>query len=190
MAISDGGPAVDASQHLRLAYKTANRFRRWARRARVPMDEIEAEAMLGLVKAAVAYDPESGVRFSTFATVTVSGHLKNLLTRRRPLRQLPVGGGGESMDFAATPERDDTGRRELLGAVRKALPAREALVVELRFGLAGDDPLPLEEVGSRLGIGRERVRQLERKALKRLRMSRALRRLAEGVAGPVAARRP
>ena len=43
-------------------------------------------------------------------------------------------------------------------------------VVELRFGLAGSDPKTLEEVGEGLGITRERVRQLEARALRELRL--------------------
>jgi len=42
-------------------------------------------------------------------------------------------------------------------------------VVALRFGLSGNVPHTLEEVGVRMGITRERVRQLESKALRELR---------------------
>jgi RNA polymerase primary sigma factor len=43
-------------------------------------------------------------------------------------------------------------------------------VVELRFGLSGKDPKTLEQVGEGLGITRERVRQLEARALRELRL--------------------
>jgi RNA polymerase primary sigma factor len=49
------------------------------------------------------------------------------------------------------------------------LPARERKVVELRFGLGTDQPKTLEEIGHTFGISRERVRQLQIMALKRLR---------------------
>jgi RNA polymerase primary sigma factor len=42
-------------------------------------------------------------------------------------------------------------------------------VLSLRFGLDGEPPQTLEEVGSQLGITRERVRQLETRALRELR---------------------
>ncbi len=51
------------------------------------------------------------------------------------------------------------------------LPARERSVIELRFGLSHEEPLTLAEVGSRLGITRERARQLEMQAIARLRRS-------------------
>jgi RNA polymerase primary sigma factor len=41
-------------------------------------------------------------------------------------------------------------------------------VLELRFGLAGATPKTLEEVGTELGVTRERVRQLESRALREL----------------------
>ena len=64
----------------------------------------------------------------------------------------------------------------------KKLPERERAVLELRYGLRGDEPLTLEEIGKRFGISRERVRQLEERALERLRdplFRRKLRRYQE-----------
>ncbi len=49
------------------------------------------------------------------------------------------------------------------------LGGREATVLRLRFGLGGEDPLVLKEVGERLGVTRERARQIEKQALKNLR---------------------
>jgi RNA polymerase primary sigma factor len=55
------------------------------------------------------------------------------------------------------------------------LPEREREVVKLRYGLNGDvDPVSLEEIGRRLGLTRERVRQLESTALERLSVQREL----------------
>jgi RNA polymerase sigma factor (sigma-70 family) len=49
-----------------------------------------------------------------------------------------------------------------------SLNPRMRRVLALRFGLDGETPQTLEEVGSGLGITRERVRQLEKEALRRL----------------------
>jgi RNA polymerase primary sigma factor len=68
-------------------------------------------------------------------------------------------------------------------AVRTAvetLPEREREVVKLRFGLDGDpDPHSLEEIGRKLGLTRERVRQIETRALKRLAERREVAALSE-----------
>jgi RNA polymerase primary sigma factor len=62
--------------------------------------------------------------------------------------------------------------------LRKALadlPDREREIVKLRYGLDGDaDPHSLEEIGRRLGLTRERVRQLESQALERLAVQREI----------------
>ena len=63
------------------------------------------------------------------------------------------------------------------------LPEREQQVVKLRYGLDGDqDPKSLEEIGRRMGITRERVRQIESTALERLAMRRELEALNEAAA--------
>lgn len=54
------------------------------------------------------------------------------------------------------------------------LPPRLRLVLILRFGFYDDRPRTLEEVGMELGVTRERVRQLERQALDKLRLSKRL----------------
>jgi RNA polymerase primary sigma factor len=60
--------------------------------------------------------------------------------------------------------------RELRRAVAELDP-KESEVVRLRFGLDGADPLTLQEVGARLGVSRERVRQIEVRAKEKLRQS-------------------
>jgi RNA polymerase primary sigma factor len=59
-------------------------------------------------------------------------------------------------------------RREELFKVLDSLPARDRKVLELRFGLKGERPRTLEEVGERFGVTRERIRQVEAKTLNRL----------------------
>src|SRR5690348_5268679 len=61
-------------------------------------------------------------------------------------------------------------RRSELAHALQSLNPRMRHVLELRFGLAGQDPKTLEEVGDGLGITRERVRQLEARALRELRL--------------------
>jgi RNA polymerase primary sigma factor len=63
---------------------------------------------------------------------------------------------------------DQARGRELAGALEQLNP-RMRRVLSLRFGLDGEPPHTLEEVGTQLGITRERVRQLETRALRELR---------------------
>jgi RNA polymerase primary sigma factor len=59
-------------------------------------------------------------------------------------------------------------RREDIDYALASLPQRERQVIELRFGLTGEQPLTLEEVGREFGVTRERIRQIENTTLKKL----------------------
>ncbi len=59
-------------------------------------------------------------------------------------------------------------RREDIEAALASLPIRERKVIELRFGLCGEPPCTLEEVGRTFGVTRERIRQIENNTLKKL----------------------
>ncbi len=58
--------------------------------------------------------------------------------------------------------------------VLRDLSSRERDVVQRRFGLAGERPQTLEEIGTQLNLSRERIRQIEQEALARMRRSREL----------------
>ena len=81
------------------------------------------------------------------------------LELRRPVRRA----GPTTEDEVDATIRGDAVRR----AVAK-LPERQRDVISLRFGLVGDGPNSLEQIGKQLGITRERVRQIEADALRRL----------------------
>ena len=70
-------------------------------------------------------------------------------------------------------------RQETLRKALDELPERERLVLELRYGLTGGDPMSLEAIGRQLGITRERVRQIEADALETLSMLREVAGLRE-----------
>jgi RNA polymerase primary sigma factor len=59
-------------------------------------------------------------------------------------------------------------RRDDIDRALESLPERERRVIELRFGLKGDSPRTLEEVGRAFGVTRERIRQIENNTLKKL----------------------
>jgi DNA-binding CsgD family transcriptional regulator len=59
--------------------------------------------------------------------------------------------------------------RSGVGFLIGALTSREQLILRLRYGLGGEEEHTLEQIGQSLGLSRERVRQLEARALKKLR---------------------
>jgi len=91
----------------------------------------------------------------------------------------PVGEGeGEISELitADTPQPDECATRVLQKAdVRSclnALPCRERSIIEARFGLTGDAPCTLDQIAAVEGVTRERVRQIEKRALRLLRVPR------------------
>jgi RNA polymerase primary sigma factor len=66
---------------------------------------------------------------------------------------------------------------EDLNRMLATLPPREARVLRMRFGLEGDRPYTLNEIGQKLGVTRERARQIAQSGFRRLRHPRHIRRL-------------
>jgi RNA polymerase primary sigma factor len=91
---------------------------------------------------------------------------------------MPVGDDGDSLgdfvlqqsDNEADPAQlvDRMALRQLIRDALSELTEREALVISLRVGLDNDEPSTLDEVGKILGVTRERIRQIEAKARKKL----------------------
>ncbi|MHC5023655.1 MAG: sigma-70 family RNA polymerase sigma factor [Planctomycetota bacterium] len=90
----------------------------------------------------------------------------------------PVGEDGESMDFAdlfrdsRSEQPDDviaqTEEFQTIIRLLEAIDERDARVLKLRFGLEGQEPLTLKQIGKEVGLTRERVRQIEVDALRKL----------------------
>jgi len=112
---------------------------------------------------------------------------------RRPLSlELPTDDEEDSMlgDFIEddeAPPPDDTATynllKEHLVSVLDSLPPREVRILQLRYGLLDGQSYTLEEVGHKMGVTRERVRQIEAQALGRLRHPSIKRRLRDYLSG-------
>jgi RNA polymerase sigma factor (sigma-70 family) len=72
---------------------------------------------------------------------------------------------------------DEQTLRNALTRELETLAPRERAILEARFGLEGGEPPTLEEIGQQMGLSRERVRQIEHRALSRLRERGAIRNL-------------
>ncbi len=137
------------------------------RKIKAVRDRLEQERGTGVTPDELAVELDLTVRQVNDAlrTPTVSASLDE-----------PVGDGTASRgDFVcderiADPYEEIDARLDweaLTGAVVH-LPERERLIIESRLGLGGGSTRTLEELGSELGLTRERVRQLESRALRRL----------------------
>jgi RNA polymerase sigma factor (sigma-70 family) len=120
-------------------------------------------------------------------SVTAVEQLQEALSREpisleRPLSQEREGTLEDVIEaVAATPLEEAAAEllRDDLSNALQILPPREREIITLRFGLRGTAPLTLEEVGKHFNLTRERVRQLEARAMSHLRESPEMRSLVE-----------
>jgi RNA polymerase sigma factor (sigma-70 family) len=79
---------------------------------------------------------------------------------------------GDTLASSAVEENglDKEALKELVAGLLEQLNEREREVIKLRFGLGGSEPLTLKQVGARFNLTRERIRQIEAKALGKLRL--------------------
>ncbi|MEQ9297306.1 MAG: RNA polymerase sigma factor RpoD/SigA [Cyclobacteriaceae bacterium] len=120
--------------------------------------------------------PDEMAEFLEIATSEVLDTMK--ISGRHISMDAPFANGEENSlldvlenETEVTPDNmlmTDSLRREVQRAL-STLTQREADVVALYFGLNGEQPLTLEEIGEKFGLTRERVRQIKEKAIRRLR---------------------
>jgi RNA polymerase primary sigma factor len=156
---------ADQGRTIRLPVHVADQVRRLMRARRILVQKLNRDPTIAELAAQSGF-PEKRV-----------AQLLDLVEDPVSL-ETPVGDGeslyGDLIEDTTTDRPDETTavqlrRKELARALNRLNP-RMRRVLELRFGLAGWDPKTLEEVGEHLGVTRERVRQLESRALRDLRL--------------------
>lgn len=144
------------------------------------------EAIQAMLKTINQFKQERGRRPSLEEITELTGHKLpkvKLMLRAAPFTisiETPVGDDGESElgdiieDKDAVDPLENVNKSMLRDRVEEillTLSPREARILRLRFGFYGSLPLTLEEVGAKFGLTRERIRQIEGKILRRLRLS-------------------
>ena len=162
-ALADKARTIRMPVHIVERLQKMNRAERtlWTQLGREPtLEEIAEEASLPLQQ---ARDVRAAARASTSLDQPVGE------TEDAVLGDFVAGEGPLPEE-----EVETSLRSQALRAALEALSERERQVVILRYGLTDAEPKTLEEIGRRLGLTRERVRQIEMDSLKRLASLREL----------------
>ncbi len=189
----------------------------------LPIFDLIQEGNIGLIKAVEHFQPNRGIRFSTYATLWIKRSIERALANQSRTIRLPVHISSDLNRFAwvaksllqelgqdPTDEEiaprmkvsveyvqklrgivkrtypinggirdeyseqlfgifEDIQRSQQLSSWLKLLTEIEREVITLRFGLNDGDTYTLESIGKRFGVTRERIRQIEAKAIEKLR---------------------
>jgi len=185
--------------NLRFVVSYAKRYRSLG----VSLLDLIHEGNLGLIEAAKRFDPTRNVKFITYAVWWIRESMMHTLSEQTRAFSFPpklfATLGTRIEDVSLNEPVTEDGSRQLadtlpqdqvpavedemihqadldeLAAAMRELDGKEREVVRLRFGLEDDEPRTLQEIGKRLSLSRERVRQIESRAKDKLRRSAKLR---------------
>lgn len=141
---------------------------------------------IGLIKAIDSYKPEKGCKLAGYAAKCIENELlMNLRQERKKSREVsmyePIGTDKEGNEIVIMDVIGATGicpldklitedhLNHLPSCMDKILSSRELLIIQLRYGLSGEQPLTQKEAAKRLGISRSYVSRIEKRALSKLR---------------------
>ena len=156
---------AEQSRIVRVPLNRAGTLHRIGRRANTLLQELGREATHAEIAEGMDLTEEEVAKTVAISQVHLS-------------LDAPLGAGDDTrlLDYLADEDSmapdEQTFERALADAVAESLASlkeRESKILRLYFGLDGDEPMTLEEIGTRMGITRERVRQIKEKALSRLR---------------------
>jgi RNA polymerase primary sigma factor len=152
------------------------------RTIRVPIYKLEVVNRVGLVQKMLfqRYGREASLQDVAKHLDIELGHLEEIMqVAREPMSldaELGDDGDATMMDFVENPDAEAPGEnleaealRDHIDEVLSSLTPREEKVLRMRYGLGEPTQYSLEEIGARFCLTRERIRQIEIKALRKLR---------------------
>lgn len=158
---------------------------------RCPASELVSDGYLTLMRAVDKFDFSRGFRFSTYAVWALRYTFSRLVSKSRSGPASLNSGEDERRPEIADPHPIDAAAESRRARWVRSLPRmldrldpRERAIIALRYGLqAGVEERSLKEIATEMGVCKERVRQLQLRALSKLRQSATTARLEEADAG-------
>lgn len=149
-------------------------------------DDLIGVGTIGLIKAIKSYNPDKNVTLSTYASRCIENEILMLLRsskkhlKTQSLEEVVASDkDGNELTFGDTLEDNDESvveiisRKYLMKDIKKIiaekLTEREQIIINLRYGLTGEPPMPQREVAKRLNISRSYISRIEVKALQIIR---------------------
>ncbi|WP_026689987.1 RNA polymerase sporulation sigma factor SigE [Alteribacter aurantiacus] len=168
-------------RNLRLVVYIARKFENTG----INIEDLISIGTIGLIKAVNTFDPEKKIKLATYASRCIENEILMYLRRNNKIRSevsfdepLNIDWDGNELllsDVLGTEEDiitkgiEDRVDRKLLVKALETLTAREKQIMELRFGLAGDEEKTQKDVADLLGISQSYISRLEKRIIKRLR---------------------
>ena len=164
--------AILITANLRLVVSIAKKFID----ATYSFDEPVSEGNVALMRAVEKFNFALGNRFSTYATYAIQRHFFRLSHRGRQFRKRFVADDEALRERAAQEPAHEYRSAEqidllkgLFGQFLGDLEPREREIVVARFGFDGKPPRTFRELGSEMGVCKERIRQIQGRAIEKLR---------------------
>lgn len=168
-------------RNLRLVVYIARKFENTG----INIEDLVSIGTIGLIKAVNTFDPEKNIKLATYASRCIENEILMYLRRNNKIRSevsfdepLNIDWDGNELllsDVLGT-ENDtiyknieDQVDRKLLKKALDKLTDRERIIMELRFGLAGEEEKTQKDVADLLGISQSYISRLEKRIIKRLR---------------------
>ncbi|NNE00581.1 MAG: sigma-70 family RNA polymerase sigma factor [Pirellulaceae bacterium] len=139
-------------------------------------DELLSDGIVAIMRAVEKFDFDRGFRFSTYATQVIRRSSYQTVVEKQQERQSTLG-GLQDMDLELTDEGRESAISEKrwhelrgrLAIMLDQLDRREKFIIRARFSLGAHRKVyTLQALANRLGVSKERVRQLERRAMDKL----------------------
>ncbi len=139
--------------------------------------EMVSDGNMSLIRAIEKFDYTKGNKFSTYSSWAImKNYARSIPQEHKQLDRFRTGHDelfGASHDERGNQYREEMnnrGQNEAIQVILGHLDEREQDIIRYRFGLTeGSEPETLEQVGNRFGVTKERIRQLEHRALAKMR---------------------